>query len=129
MKDGFKKKKLLSKSGQEYHQIMPLTSMGQLKTFNIVQSNLNKLSHNIETVGLSNALMKVGRPYQYQESASKQRKKFSTLSDGQEEAKGLEPKGKALRGPSFNLSHGINQETMPQVEGRVLTEGNDTDRT
>jgi hypothetical protein len=37
--------------------------MTELKTFNIIQSNLNKIAHNIEVIGIENTLMKVGQAY------------------------------------------------------------------
>ena len=55
-----RKKRLFTESGQEYYQIEPLTKMTPLKTFNLVQNSMNKLAVNIEALGISNAIMKIG---------------------------------------------------------------------
>ena len=95
-KAGLKKKRMYTESGQEYYQMQPLTRMAPLKTFNIVQSNLNRLAVNISALGVSNAMLKVGQEIEYQEAAkpkgAKQRTKkgFATLSDDNEESKGKE---------------------------------------
>ena len=100
---------------------MPLTPMTELKTFNIIQSNLNKIVHNIKVVGVENTMMKVGQAYQYQQSPSKKKKKSISLSDGEEsKVEDKLPSNRGLRG----------RTAVSQLESaRVLTEGNDTDRT
>lgn len=89
-----RKKRLFAENGQEYYQIEPLAKMTPLKTFNLVQNSINKLAVNIETKGISNAIMKLGQQLVYEEvdemrkNRKRVKKGFAALSDDNEETKG-----------------------------------------
>ena len=61
-----RKKKLVTDGGKEYFQIQPLTSMGQLKSFYQINNSITKLSVNISTKGVDNALLKLGESIEYE---------------------------------------------------------------
>ena len=78
---GLKKKKLFTQSGQEYFQIQPLTKMTQLRSFYNINSSLNKLSVNINTRGVDQALMKLGEEFEFEEVPKKAYRQHDSDAD------------------------------------------------
>ena len=120
--------------------------MAPLKTFNLVQASLNRLAVNIETLGVSNAMMKIGEQYVYEDNLKKPRNrrgKKGALSDDNEEIKDngkseqLPTLGQGenrKRGRSNHQSLRAADSNRPlgiamQLGDGLLTEGNETDRT
>ena len=69
--------------------------MQQLTTLNVVQQSLNRLSVNIETLGIENSMMKLGEQLQYVEKSKPTKKKrvkkaFEALSENEEVKTGLD---------------------------------------
>lgn len=80
-----KKKKFQTTSGQTFYQIKPLTQMQQLKNFQQINSNLNKLQVNLRTRGIENAFMKMGEEYEYEKVTFKKKLQVRQASNASDE--------------------------------------------